>query len=814
MNTHKLLDQPDLILQLSQFAMENVSIEIYWVGSDARIHYANNQACIKLGYTKEEFQHLTISDLDPNYPMDLWPSHWQELKKDKTQLFETHHQRKDGVIFPVEVVANYVSLGGHEFNVGFAKDISERKRNEKELNRAKSIIDSSDDAIIGKSITGIIESWNEGAVKLFGYTSEEIIGLPMLKLVPADRQREDADILNRISLGERVEHIETIRQHKDGRLLDISTSISPILDEAGKVVGASTIARDITQNKRLEAILKRESEKNLALLLHASDGIHILDQNGTLVEASDSFCSMLGYQRNEMLGQHVSLWDAKLTTEEISRALTRQFTKQSRSQFETLHRRKDGSVFDVEISGAPLVLEGKQLLFNSSRDITDRKLLEQRQRLHEEALSKAAHYDQLTGLPNRILLADRMKQAISQTSRDQTMLAICYLDLDGFKPINDTLGHEVGDAILVEVSRRIETTIRGGDSVARLGGDEFVILLLGLARGDESQATLERLLKSISEPIEVQNTILKISASIGVSFYPMDNEDPDTLMRHADQAMYVAKESGKNRFHIYDMEMDKRARSQIATQQAIRLALELNQFELFYQPKIDLRTYEMMGAEALIRWRHPVRGLLSPSEFLHFVENTDLDIAIGDWVIATALAQVHAWHKSGLKIAVSINISGYHLESPSFANKIKLQFSAYPKLPTGTLQIEVLETVALNDVNSAQAVMGDCRRLGVRFALDDFGTGFSSLSYLNDLPVDALKIDQTFVRDMLEDAGDKAIVTGVIALAKAFGRQTVAEGIESHAHIQVLERMGCEYGQGYAIARPMTASELFHWKSK
>jgi EAL domain-containing protein (putative c-di-GMP-specific phosphodiesterase class I) len=299
-----------------------------------------------------------------------------------------------------------------------------------------------------------------------------------------------------------------------------------------------------------------------------------------------------------------------------------------------------------------------------------------------------------------------------------------------------------------------------------------------------------------------------LSASIGVSIYPLDNEDSDALLRHADQAMYIAKQSGKNCFYIYDSALDLRARNHNEFLKSIHHGLEFKQFELYYQPKINLQTKKLVGAEALIRWRHPKHGLLSPIEFLRPIENTELDIEIGNWVIATSLAHINRWHCAGLDIEVSINISAYHLESPCFVEKLQQQLACYADLPPGKLQIEILETVALNDLSIVCEIIEECRKFGVGFALDDFGTGYSSLSYLNKLPVDVLKIDQSFVRDMLEDKGDKAIVQGIIALALAFDRQVVAEGIETREHYQALLDMGCQIGQGFAIARPMPADQL------
>jgi EAL domain-containing protein (putative c-di-GMP-specific phosphodiesterase class I) len=303
-----------------------------------------------------------------------------------------------------------------------------------------------------------------------------------------------------------------------------------------------------------------------------------------------------------------------------------------------------------------------------------------------------------------------------------------------------------------------------------------------------------------------------VSASIGVSLYPLDDEDPDTLLRHADQAMYIAKQTGKNRFHVYDIAMEQRTRNEGELLKSFRYGLENDQLELYYQPKVDLKTKKLVGVEALIRWLHPERGLLSPAAFLRQIENTDLDIKLGEWVIAAALAQRLSWRKAGLELDISINISGYHMESAGFVEKLKSQLEAYPGTYHGGLQIEVLETMALNDIDNVREIIEQCRQIGVGFALDDFGTGYSSLSYLSRLPVDTLKIDQSFVRDMLEDKGDLAIVQGIIALAKAFDHKTVAEGIETKEHYQALLDMGCELGQGYFMARPMPAEELLNWR--
>ena len=325
---------------------------------------------------------------------------------------------------------------------------------------------------------------------------------------------------------------------------------------------------------------------------------------------------------------------------------------------------------------------------------------------------------------------------------------------------------------------------------------------------------MDRLLEAISHPIEIKGKLFDISASIGVSLYPSDDHDSDTLMRHADQAMYTAKQSGKNRYHLYDAANDLRARSHHEFLRRLDLAMLRKEFELYYQPKVDMRSFRMVGAEALIRWHHPERGLLAPAEFLFELEGTKLEIEVGDWVLATALAQLEAWHQSGLPVELSINISARHLQSNDFAWKLKRKMLRHPNLPKGSLQIEVLETAALEDIPRVSDTIERCRRIGVGFALDDFGTGYSSLSYLGQLPVDTLKIDQSFVCDMLQDQGDRAIVQGIIALAKAFERKIVAEGVETEELFRALLEMGCEFGQGNGIAHPMPASDLPAWLEK
>lgn len=558
---------------------------------------------------------------------------------------------------------------------------------------------------------------------------------------------------------------------------------------------------DITERKHAEENLRITA----SVFSNSQEAILITDANNAIVDVNTAFTRITGFNHDEVLGQNPRLLSSGHQDEGFYKTMWKSLQEFGAWRGEIWNRRKSGELY-AELLSISVIRDNNGSVQRYVGVFSDISYL----KAHEAELRRAAHFDALTGIPNRVLLADRIKLAIAHATREHSMVAVCYLDLDGFKTINDSMGHEAGDQVLIDVARRIENSTRGGDSVARLGGDEFVVLLR-LDKETDCITSLERLLAVIAQPISIKGKSHAVGASIGASIYPQDDADPDTLLRHADQAMYMAKQSGKNCFCIYDPALDLRTRTHHEFLKTIRQALALNQFEMHYQPKINLRTRQLVGAEALIRWRHPERGLLLPIEFLRSIENTELDIEVGNWVIATTLAQIDHWHRDGFDIEISINISAYHLESSDFAKNLRQQLGLYPDSPSGRLQIEVLETSAVNDMATVREIIDECRTFGVGFALDDFGTGYSSLSYLSRLPVDVLKIDQTFVRDMLEDSGDKTIVQGIIALAHAFERQIVAEGIETEEHGLALLAMGCEVGQGYGIARPMCADMLKNW---
>ncbi|MBU0621022.1 MAG: EAL domain-containing protein [Gammaproteobacteria bacterium] len=575
-----------------------------------------------------------------------------------------------------------------------------------------------------------------------------------------------------------------------------------VLNVDGTPRGLIGLAADITERKRDEERLRLTAR----VFENTLDGITIADKDGNILEVNEAFSRITGYTHDEVLGRNPRFLQSGRQDGYFYKEMWSAIAENGYWRGEIWNRRKDGELL-AELLTITAVSDETGVVTNYVGISSDITLLKQ----HEKQLEHIAHYDALTNVPNRVLLADRLRQALAHSKREGSLLAVCYLDLDGFKLVNDTMGHEAGDTVLIEVTRRIKETIRGDDTVARLGGDEFAVLLLGLRAAEECASSLNRLLDAICHPIEIEGKLFEVSASIGVALYPGDEADADALLRHADQAMYSAKQAGKNRYHLYDAENDQRARSHHEFLKRLALALVRKEFVLYFQPKVEMSSLRVVGAEALIRWNHPERGLLVPAEFLPAIEGSMLEIELGDWVVATALAQLEQWHQSGLPIELSINISARHLQAVDFAWKLKRRVLRHPGVPAGNLQIEVLETTALEDIPKVSETIERCRRVGVSFALDDFGTGYSSLSYLGRLPVDTLKIDQSFICDMLHVKGNRAIVQGVIALAQAFERNTVAEGIENEDLFRALREMGCEYGQGYGIGYPMPAEELPAW---
>ncbi|MDP4299011.1 putative bifunctional diguanylate cyclase/phosphodiesterase [Leptothrix discophora] len=556
-----------------------------------------------------------------------------------------------------------------------------------------------------------------------------------------------------------------------------------------------------------EALSDAQGELQLAaaVFMHSAEGLFVCDRSGLIVDLNPAFSRITGLAREAVLGRAPESLAALGVTGSAFAPCLEEAHRMGHWRGEVSGLKADGQPHTLMLSLA-VVRDPAGQIQHCVGAFSDISHL----RTHAAELHRMAHYDELTGLPNRRLFADRLGQAMARARREGHALAVCYLDLDGFKDINDQYGHALGDQALIGVTGHLSTVLRAEDTLARLGGDEFV-LLLDLDSPHACDAALARVLAHAALPVRIGEHTVSLSASVGVTLFPNDDADADTLLRHADQAMYLAKEQGKNRALRFDVQLARSQQIQREQLARLRLALEQDEFRLHFQPKIDLADGCVVGVEALLRWQHPQLGLQPPLSFLAYLQQSELDHQLGEWVLEQTLCQIERWRAQGLSLVASVNISPDHLLRPDFAASLQALLAAHPQVPAGLLELEILESATVTDLGRAAATVSRCRAWGVKVSLDDFGTGYSSLALLRHLPVDGLKIDQTFVRDLRTDCNDHALVNAVIALGTAFGCEVTAEGVESLDDAAELHRMGCGFAQGYGMARPMPADELEGW---
>jgi diguanylate cyclase (GGDEF)-like protein/PAS domain S-box-containing protein len=582
---------------------------------------------------------------------------------------------------------------------------------------------------------------------------------------------------------------------RDGRWL----GISEFRTAEGGTVGIYT---DITDSKRRQRAIEHGEQRLRAVMNSVVDGIVTVADDGVIEFGNPAAARIFGCHPQELVGLRVG--DLIAASQRKAQggagpapidiaALPRQ------SLLEVVGRRRDGTIFPLEMSVADL--PEPHTVAVAVRDITARKATE------EQILFHATH-DVLTGLPNRGLFDDRLATALKHSARREEMLAVLFLDLDRFKIINDTLGHTIGDTLLVALSRRLRAAVRTEDTVARMGGDEFIFILRGLRNAEDAVKPAQKILEAIRPPFHVGGHELHVTASIGISLYPADGPGPDQLLKCADMALYRAKEHGRDRLQLYNPAFNVRVFEQLVLEGRLRRALEQREFLLLYQPQIELESGAIVGVEALLRWRHPERGLVSPHEFVPLAEESGLIEPLGIWVLDTACRQYRAWRAAGLpELRLAINMSARQFQSPDLERRIRgvLEETA---MDARRLELELTESVLMQEGDHTAVLLDTLSDLGVGLALDDFGTGYSSLSYLKRFPITRVKIDRCFVRDLATSEGDAAVARAVIAMAHGLGVEVVAEGIETLEQLAVLRRYGCDEGQGFLLGRPVAASEV------
>ncbi len=807
----------------AQNILNTVEAIIVALDTQGRITLINRKGCELLGYAESEL--LGRDWFDTCLPASFDVARVREVFRKAlagelagAEYFENPVRTRDG---GERLIAWHNSsirdrdgriIGG----LSAGEDITDLKAVENALKAKeallRTVIDELPDILILKDAAGRFLLANQTLARLYGSTPEAMVGKDDADFgVPETMAQGFRDNVRAImARGETTVVFEDSRDATSGEIRHFKSIKKPFKDAQGNDQ-ILVIAHDITDIVEAQQRVADNEKLLREVLAIIHEGIwdwHVASGRvthnaqwyaslrvapGDVAETLDGFIRLIHPDDRDLVRQRI---------EALLRGETDNYYSEHRllcGDGSEIWVHDRGRVVERDAAGRPVRVVG------SFADISY-------QRKHQQQLEHVAHYDALSGLPNRVLLADRLQQAMVQAQRRGEQLAVVYLDLDGFKAVNDQFGHDTGDRLLVTLADRMKRALREGDTLARLGGDEFVAVLVDLKSAESCLPLLIRLLKTIAQPVHDVVGALHVSASLGVSFYPQAEPiDADQLLRQADQAMYQAKLAGKNRYHLFDAAHDRDLRGRHATIERLGEALARQEFVLHYQPKVDMRAGRVIGVEALVRWQHPQRGLLTPAAFLPALENHALMVRLGDWVIDTALAQTAAWRDAGLALPVSVNVDALQLSQADFVDKLRAALARHPRLRPGDLELEVLETSALQDMAGISRILAEVQALGVRFSLDDFGTGYSSLTYLKRLPVDTLKIDQSFVRDMLDDPEDLAILEGVIGLAGAFRRMVIAEGVECEAHGEMLLHLGCDLGQGYAIARPMPAAQVPDW---
>ena len=730
------------------------------------------------------------------------PSVLERLHLGGIRNLEMSFRRSNGELFTGLTSAETFDLDGTPALVVAVRDISQLKETQQRLQIseekfAKAFHASPDGLLLSRQSDGLLLEVNEGFCRLTGYNLDPRLDQTSLDLGIWVDLNERKLLLSKLKKDGFVRDFSCHIRRSDGQIRLCELSARPL-----PIAGADcmlTIARDITERHLMQEKLQLAA----TVFENTAEGVLITDTDQRITAVNRAFSEITGYSEIEALGQTPRLLASGQHDSAFYVAMWHQLTAEGHWQGEIFNKRKNSDLYPSWLTISAVR--------NSEREIThfvavfaDISSLK-----HAQAkLDYQAHHDPLTGLPNRALFENRLHAALQCSLVSNRQGAVLFLDLDRFKHINDSLGHPVGDLLLKGIAQRLKEQVRDVDTVARLGGDEFIILLPGLHKPSDASAIANKLLACFSAPFQAGEHEFFTSASIGISLYPQDGSDVASLIRNADAAMYRSKAKGRNRVEAYTRDLTAQASVRVALENELRRAIERNELSLCYQPKLSLKTQNLVGAEALIRWNHPTFGDVSPEHFIHLAEENGTILQLGDWVLEQACRQMHQWQKRYQPFGpLSINLAGAQMRQPHLAKRIEQLLKTY-QLKAGDLQLEITENFIMSQAEEALSVLHQLKQLGVQLAIDDFGTGYSSLSYLKRLPLDILKIDQSFIRGLPDDPHDAAITRAIIALGRSMQLTIIAEGVENQAQQHFLTAEGCEQIQGYIVSLPLPPEEF------
>lgn len=659
-----------------------------------------------------------------------------------------------------------------------------------------SILEHAAETIFTFTEAGVIETTNPAGTVLFGYDEHELLGINISALIPKFNQiAPELNLEESISQPSGVPVVYGV--HKNGTEFPIEFTL-------GRPVYANkrqwlVIIRDVTARKKAE-----EGLRLMAKIFEGStDAIVITDTHSRIIDANEAFTTITGYEKSEVLGEHPVLLESHKHNAHFYFGLRRTLLKTGAWSGEVWTKRKNDEIYPIWLSVYSVKDENNTSthFVGIFSDITARKNA-------ENQLKQLAHYDALTGLANRTQFIERLKWTLEVAKRSDAEASLMFLDLDRFKLINDTLGHQAGDQLLIEVARRLTECVREVDMVSRLSGDEFTVILTNIKSPEEAGMVAKKILNALAVPVILEGREVFVSTSIGITIYPVDGDSVNQLVKNADTAMYHAKERGRNNFQYFSNTMNQKVLDELEMETNLHQALKNQEFSLNYQPQFDLSTKKLIGLEVLLRWKHPVLGFISPAVFIPHAEKSDLIITIGEWVLRTACERSVAWQAAGLKpVRISVNLSGMQLKQHNLVDTIT-RILLETKLSAEFLELELTEGVLMDNAEVTISTLNELKKMGIRLSIDDFGTGYSSLSYLKRFPIDTLKIDQSFVRDITTDADDNAIASTIIAMAHNLRLKVIAEGVETQEQADELQKKGCDEVQGYFFSRPLTEENM------
>ncbi|MBI5848715.1 MAG: EAL domain-containing protein [Nitrospirae bacterium] len=704
-----------------------------------------------------------------------------------------------------------------------------------ELRLLKTSIETISTGITIADIDGKILYTNPAEAMIHGYTVEELVGMNVGVFSPDKRRKRRNP--NDVSAWKEWTR-EVIEIRKDRTTFPVQLKSIPVRDPDGNPTCIITISEDITLRKQSEEalrnahneleqkvlertrqlsesnrmleqeLLERQAVENRLRLLgkffeNTNEAVLITDHQAKIIEVNDAFTRITGFEKEEVIGRRPTVLRSYRNSRRAHMHIWKSILRRGSWQGEVWDKRKNGEIYPVWLSIGP-VRDDTNAVSHYVAIAADISAIKKT----EERLEHLAHHDSLTNLPNRILFSDRLTQAVALARRNKKMLAVMLLDLDRFKEVNDTLGHRLGDQLLVDVSRRLRYSIREADTISRLGGDEFAVILSDITDIEKAAQVAQHFMQAVSEPFEIEGHKIYITTSIGITIYPADSDEMEPLLKNADTAMYYAKSMGKNNFQFFTSEMNRRIIEKLFIESKLRHALELGEFQLYFQPQIETETETTVGMEALLRWVNPELGDMPPSRFIPIAEDTGLIIPIGEWVIREACRQAKAWQDDGVPtLNLSINLSARQFHKQTIVETISSIISETGFDPRH-LELEITESVIMQDVDDNIRTLRRLKDLGLRLSIDDFGTGYSSLNYLKRFPIDVLKIDQSFVRDISSGPDNSSVVSAIIALAHSLNLKVIAEGVETAEQLAFLKERGCNEVQGFYFSKPIPGHQV------